>query len=332
MANTEYRRMRQLIGTTLEWAANDLVIGDGEVAVERIVSGEVQMKVGDGVRKYSALPYISTSASGLSPAVSAELLKYLRLSGGQMTGELKLVDQVGGASSPVLPSEAISRAWAEKNIKGDWATVPEVQAGVITNKGVVPGYLKYAAINTGGNTAAGDKIIKTEATGFISNTFIDSTAVGGPANAGKVVKLDSAGNMPSTLFPPRMQGAMFFKGDFDPSAGTEYPQNPKEGDTWYLTNAAKYTFKFGDLTTLNGLKEDLIVFDGSRWHLVGKDMILLMLDAYVAKNDTVAVSAGNIDANKVPKLNTAGKLDLSLLIDQGYMFFKGEFTPTAALE
>ena len=56
MADT-FARMRQLIGTTAEWAANDLVIGLGEFALEKLGGGAVRMKLGDGVAKYSALPY-----------------------------------------------------------------------------------------------------------------------------------------------------------------------------------------------------------------------------------------------------------------------------------
>jgi hypothetical protein len=50
-------RQRTLIGTTAQWALNNLVIGDGEIALERPVSGSVRMKVGNGVATFSALPY-----------------------------------------------------------------------------------------------------------------------------------------------------------------------------------------------------------------------------------------------------------------------------------
>jgi hypothetical protein len=57
-------RQRQLIGTTLEWAADDLVIGDGEFALERTDAGGVRVKVGNGVDAFSVLPYMATSAFG----------------------------------------------------------------------------------------------------------------------------------------------------------------------------------------------------------------------------------------------------------------------------
>ena len=54
---TEYKRMQQLIGTTAEWGANDLVVGDGELAVEQTGTA-TKIKIGDGATKFSALPYI----------------------------------------------------------------------------------------------------------------------------------------------------------------------------------------------------------------------------------------------------------------------------------
>lgn len=49
-------RMRQLAGTTAQWAANDLVIGDGEIAVERTTVG-IKLKIGDGATRFSLLGY-----------------------------------------------------------------------------------------------------------------------------------------------------------------------------------------------------------------------------------------------------------------------------------
>lgn len=56
--------MRQLIGTTAEWAADDLVIGDGEIALERTVSSQLLIKIGNGVDTFLDLPYLTVSAFG----------------------------------------------------------------------------------------------------------------------------------------------------------------------------------------------------------------------------------------------------------------------------
>jgi hypothetical protein len=63
MSNIE-ARMRQLVGTTAEWAADDLVIGDGEIAIERTDAGQVLIKIGNGVDQFSELPYQTLSSFG----------------------------------------------------------------------------------------------------------------------------------------------------------------------------------------------------------------------------------------------------------------------------
>ena len=50
-------RQRQLIATTAQWAANDLIIGDGELALERTSTGVIKAKIGNGSEVFSALPY-----------------------------------------------------------------------------------------------------------------------------------------------------------------------------------------------------------------------------------------------------------------------------------
>jgi lysophospholipase L1-like esterase len=85
MADT-FARMRQLIGTPAEWAANDIVIGNGEIAAER--NGDlVRFKVGDGIKKFSELTYLgSVSAADLlnwaDPAKGDAMIAVKRLAAG----------------------------------------------------------------------------------------------------------------------------------------------------------------------------------------------------------------------------------------------------------
>jgi hypothetical protein len=55
---TTLARMRQLIGNAAEWAANDLVIGAGEIAVESQPDQTATLRIGDGTKRYSELPTI----------------------------------------------------------------------------------------------------------------------------------------------------------------------------------------------------------------------------------------------------------------------------------
>jgi hypothetical protein len=58
MADT-FARQLQLTGPSSEWAANDIVLYDGEVGVEVVSPTEQRIKIGDGTRKFSQLPYFS---------------------------------------------------------------------------------------------------------------------------------------------------------------------------------------------------------------------------------------------------------------------------------
>ena len=50
------KSLRHLRATTAEWAANDIVIPDGEIALERTDSGVTKVKIGNGESAFSALP------------------------------------------------------------------------------------------------------------------------------------------------------------------------------------------------------------------------------------------------------------------------------------
>jgi hypothetical protein len=53
----ELARMEQMLGTTADYAANDLVLGSGEIGLELRTDGIIVGKVGDGVSTYSVLNY-----------------------------------------------------------------------------------------------------------------------------------------------------------------------------------------------------------------------------------------------------------------------------------
>lgn len=57
-------RMRQIIGTISEWTDDNLIIGDGEIALERGDDGGVRLKIGNGVDQYLDLPYVGSGFAG----------------------------------------------------------------------------------------------------------------------------------------------------------------------------------------------------------------------------------------------------------------------------
>lgn len=55
---SEYKtRIKQKRDTSANWTANDPVLLDGEIIIVDTASGSVRKKVGDGVKKYSQLPF-----------------------------------------------------------------------------------------------------------------------------------------------------------------------------------------------------------------------------------------------------------------------------------
>jgi hypothetical protein len=55
---TTLARMAQIYGTTADWAANDIVLLEGEQGLELRTDGKVWSKAGDGVTTYSLLPWM----------------------------------------------------------------------------------------------------------------------------------------------------------------------------------------------------------------------------------------------------------------------------------
>lgn len=46
-------------GNTEQWKASDIIICDGEIVVEKCDDGYVRLKVGDGTKTFSELPYMN---------------------------------------------------------------------------------------------------------------------------------------------------------------------------------------------------------------------------------------------------------------------------------
>jgi len=53
----KYSEIRPLRGTTQEWATYDIVVGKDEMAFEEMPDGTRKLKIGDGLSKWSQLPY-----------------------------------------------------------------------------------------------------------------------------------------------------------------------------------------------------------------------------------------------------------------------------------
>ena len=48
-------------GTTAAWEENDLVPAEGELVIEELDDGNCRCKIGNGIDKFSDLPYIDSA-------------------------------------------------------------------------------------------------------------------------------------------------------------------------------------------------------------------------------------------------------------------------------
>ena len=55
------KSIQHLRGSKNEWLNNDIIVPDGEIALERDSNGNNRIKIGDGEKAYSKLSYIDTN-------------------------------------------------------------------------------------------------------------------------------------------------------------------------------------------------------------------------------------------------------------------------------
>jgi len=245
-----FARMRQLIGSTEEWTANDLVIGLGEIAIERTTTA-YKMKVGNGTSVFSALPYASggdvfvpwnnvTNKPTTFPP-SAHTHNAIDLTG--VLNWRDTYDPSGAAEYP--PGVPKS---------GDlWGVVGAAYtfgAGTLAGKTVGEG----AAIvydNNRWNIIGGD---------YVKGSELTTTSTGLP-QAGRVPQLNASGRLDPSLL--NMPGSLRFRGLADPTGPA--PTGATAGDYW-LANvagvaAASWTGIAGTTIEIN----DHLIWTGTAW-------------------------------------------------------------------
>ena len=225
-------RMKQLIGTTADWAANDLVIGDGEFAVERGATGTL-LKMGNGVDRFSVLPYISTGGGG-GTTLPADAQGAL------------INDGAGGLS------------WLGTATGGTAASKGKIL--LLDANGIV-GATSLPVTSVAGTAAQAGKILVLDAAGHIPTSAISTTSTGGAAtDSGKIPTLGAAGRLPTTMLPI---DALEFGGLVTPKAGAEYPTAPTVDTMWIVSGVpgSGYTFTAGDLNGQIVENTDIIIYD-----------------------------------------------------------------------
>ena len=216
-----FARMRQLIGTTADWAANNIVLGSGEIGVEVVSSTDIRLKVGNGTSTWSALSYASSSSSSISTAVQTALDAKVAKAGDTMTGLLVLSGDPSAALGAATKQyvDAINSSLSS-SISGKLALTGGTLTGYLTLNGAPTNTLHAATkayvdtatsakVNKAGDTMTGSLILAADPSAALeaaTKQYVDSgsyqTVVGGSATyAGKVVKLNSSGLLDTSLVP-----------------------------------------------------------------------------------------------------------------------------------
>jgi len=296
MADT-YARYRHICGTAAEWAVSDIVIAEGEIAVElpSAPGAKPRVKAGDGTRRFSQLPYIDgmdqaaltailnnyllksdgVSTAALTTALNAETARadgaYAKLSGATMTGQLTLPGAGTGKQAATVDQITAETTRAEG-------------AYVKLSGSTMTGQLTLLGTGTGKQAASVDQIkAAIDATG---------TTTGGVGKNDQLVRTDANGVIDTSLI--NIPGVMKIKGAQDPTAAPPTVPAPTAGDAYIasVTGVANAAFGPGVTGTVNS--GDMLIYIGGaqKWDVVAANADLA---AYVKKTgDTLS---GNLTLN-----------------------------------
>jgi len=274
-----FARMRQLVGSTVDWAANDLVIGLGEIAVERTPGGEFRIKVGDGVTRFSALPY----ASAVSTTVTWDNITGRPTTfppsphthpPSDVTG---LVDAGGKIQLSVIPQTLLDRMdW-----RGLHTPTPTGEYPLSPVNGDTWGIAGPAYTFTGGSLA-GITVGQGSAITFDSGNWFAIGGGGsinpndfvkvadlieittGPAQAGRVPKTNSAGRLDPSLI--NVPGALAFRGVVDITQPP--PVGVNQGDYYLVGIGGTAHAGWTGIAGTNMLVNDQVIWNGVTWTFV----------------------------------------------------------------
>jgi hypothetical protein len=273
-----FARMRQLIGTTTEWATNDLIIGLGEIAIER-AGAEFKVKVGDGSSRFSALPYASGALSTVA--------------WGNVTGKPStfppsphhhapeditgLVDASGNIDMAVIPDTLKERLdW--KGTHTPTALVPYPQNPAVGDTwGIAgPSFTFTTGTLAGKTVSEGAAIIYDSARWYLISggssanpadyvkTADLRTTTTGTTEAGKVPQLNTAGRLdPSFLDIP---GALRFRGTVDITQPV--PASVNQGDYYLVGIGGVAHASWVGIAGLTMLVNDQVIWNGVQWSYI----------------------------------------------------------------
>lgn len=271
-----FARMRQLAGTTVEWAANDLVIGYGEIAVELLSDGGARVKIGDGARRYSALPYASAQAATVAwENITGRPTTFPPSTHSHPTTQVTgLVDAGGKLSLNLFPQSIIEKMdWRGAHTPTAGAEYPASPAAGDTWGIAGPAYTFTGGSLAGKTVGEGSAIVfdnntwwlmgggpGVNPTDFVARTDLVTTTTG-PPQAGKVPQLNTSGRLdPSFINVP---GQLNFRGTVNITQPP--PVGVNTGDYWLVGVAgvahSGWTGIAGQTLAVN----DMVIWNGVIW-------------------------------------------------------------------
>jgi hypothetical protein len=321
-------RMRQLIGNTAAWAANNIVLGNGEIGIEVVSSSDVRMKVGNGSSTWSALPYASASSTAINSATQAALDAKIALAGGTMTGLLVLSGNPSSALGAATKQyvDAINSSLSS-SINGKFSNSGGTITGPLTLPAAPSSALHAATkayvdsgdtakLNKSGDTMSGGLILAGDPTAALeaaTKQYVDGgpyqTTVGGSAiYANKVVKLNSSGILDSSLLPisATYLGSVNLTVSYG-LTGTYTPGN------YYAVSAtgtvdASWNTKLNGAPTTCGAGQFIIYSINGKWDLVGDTTSSAAITGKLDKSGGTMTGALTLAGAPTSALQAATKL------------------------
>ena len=349
-------RQRQLIGSTAAWAANNIVLGSGEIGVEAVSGSDVRIKIGDGTSTFSALPYASASSSTINAATQAALDAKVALSGGTMTGLLVLSGNPSAALGAATKQyvDAINTSLST-SISGKLSTAGGTLTGSLTLASDPSSALQAASkqyvdtaaalkVNKAGDTMTGALVLAADPSAALeaaTKQYVDGggyqTAVGGSATyGGKVVKLNSVGIIDGSMLPV----AATYLGTVSLTAAYALSGTFSTGN--YYAVSVSGTIDSSWNSRLNGSPTTCsagqsIIYNGatSKWDLVGDTTSATAIDGKLDKAGGTMTGALTLAADPTSALHAATKQYADTMLPKAGGTMTGLVTlsadPTSAL-
>lgn len=117
-------------GSTAQWAQSDPIIKDGEMVIEIRNDGSRKIKIGDGRRKFSELPYSTSALENLVNVTNKRIDQLVALPEGSTQGDAELMDIRIGYDTTEYESAGKAVREQITSVKGDITGVREDVAGV----------------------------------------------------------------------------------------------------------------------------------------------------------------------------------------------------------